>query len=276
VLPSLFSLAVATDGLMPRAWIAAAANMVACLKGGDDGRRFGVDHEGRWVNQQPGVTFVSPDIYTAHYRQVEARVLDSWCHLYTPKEGDTIVDVGAGIGEEAAVFSRLVGPSGRVIAIEAHPRTFACLEGMVARSEMSNVVAVQCAIADQDCVLRISNGALHVANSILDARGGFEITARSLDSLMAELQVTRIDLLKMNIEGAERAAMEGMAAVAPLVGHVAIECHDFVTDAGGGEQFRTMQFVMDAVRNFGFEVHRREAAAPWLRHTVYGRRAAET
>jgi hypothetical protein len=40
---------------------------------------------------------------------------------YNSKEGDVIVDVGTGAGEEALTFARVVGPGGKVICIEAHP-----------------------------------------------------------------------------------------------------------------------------------------------------------
>src|SRR5271154_2216517 len=43
---------------------------------------------------------------------------------YTPGVGDVVIDVGAGVGEEALTFSRAVGKHGRVICIEAHPRTY--------------------------------------------------------------------------------------------------------------------------------------------------------
>src|SRR5947207_6560342 len=64
-----------------------------------------------------------PDVLTA-----EAR--DLFLHEYTPQPGDVVLDVGAGIGAEALLFSRLVGPSGRVVSIEAHPATYERLVGL--------------------------------------------------------------------------------------------------------------------------------------------------
>ena len=52
---------------------------------------------------------------------------DYWFHLYKPRAGDTIVDIGAGRGEDVFAFSRAVGPGGRVWAIEPHPVSFAAL-----------------------------------------------------------------------------------------------------------------------------------------------------
>ena len=52
----------------------------------------------------------------------------SYCLRYQPKPGDTVVDVGAGMGDDTLVFSRMVGPSGRVFSFEAHPDNLRCLQ----------------------------------------------------------------------------------------------------------------------------------------------------
>ena len=269
----MFQIACAADRILPRQLIAAGANLLLQLRN-DDSRSFSVDSRGNWVNRQPAATFVSPDIYTSEYDQVRDRVLEYWCYGYTPKPGDTVVEIGAGIGEEAVIFSHLVGPEGRVIAVEAHPQTFACLEATIAQSGLANVVAVQCAITNEDGQITISDSNVHVANSVLDAGGGVTVRSRSLDSLLDELGVATVDLLKMNIEGAEQAAVKGMANSARRMRYVAISCHDFIADAGGSEQFRTREFIKAALRDHGFEIAQRtDAPHPWLRDTVFGRRA---
>lgn len=253
----------------PRPLLAAAGNVVMKLRG--DPRRFGVDHDGHWINIQPDATFVSPDIYTPYFRQIREGVLDYWCQFYRPHLGDTIIDVGAGIGEDAVVFSRLVGPKGKVISIEAHPDTFACLQATIDLSRLGNVVAVQCAIADADGTLTMSDESEHLANSVLKNGAGIVVPARSLDSLIHEIGIGEIALLKMNIEGAERAAMAGLSAIAPRIRNVAISCHDFVADSGAGDQFRTRSFVKQRLEELGFTIRQRENARhPWLRDTLFG------
>lgn len=262
------------DGLIPRRAIAAAANSLIRLRG-NDRRRFSVDRQGRWVNRQAEATFVSPDIFTAHFAQVQAAVLDNWCQYHTPGAGDQVIDIGAGIGEDAIVFSKLVGRAGRVIAVEAHPETFACLEQTIARSGAVNVVPVYCAIAERDGTLTIDDTKNHLANALVGHGQGIEVPAKTIDTLVAELGIERIDLLKMNIEGAERPAMLGMERSAAVTRHAAISCHDFVADVGGGDWFRTRAAVESALEGFDFVIHRRASAPhPWLRDTLYGERAA--
>lgn len=237
-------------------------------------QRFLVDDEGRWVNSQPEATVVSPTIHTTSYAAFHAWVLDNWCRGCLPKEGDIVIDAGAGIGEEAIIFSHLVGPKGRVISIEAHPSTFACLQETVRRSGLANVTPVCDALADEDGVATIADVGSHLTSSIVTGTGGKEVPARSLASLLAELNIREVALLKMNIEGAERLAVRGMAAAAARISNVCISCHDFLADRGGDEALRTKLEVAPMLESFGYRLETRPGHADaWVRDYFYGSRA---
>jgi FkbM family methyltransferase len=270
---AILKVAETADRLGFRSLVARAASLAYPRQ------QFEADSDGRWVNRQAEATFVSPTLHTADYTQIEASVLENWAWEYIPKVGDTIIDVGAGIGEEAVVFSRLVGPRGHVISIEAHPETFACLQGTIERSELRNVTAVNCAIADRDGELFMSAGPSHLGpshlmNTVLNGAGGTRVVARTLDSLTAELGLDGVDLLKMNIEGAEKMAVEGFDRLAPHVRHAAISCHDFVaTHFGGAAHYCTRNHVRAALEARGFTVRcRPDAAESWVRDYLYASR----
>ena len=227
--------------------------------------------DGVWIHHYRGARIphaapgraAPPDVFTA-----EAR--DLFLHGYTPHPGDVVFDVGAGIGAETLVFSRLVGPSGRVISLEAHPRTYERLVRLCRANALSNVTPLQIAAADRDGELTISDGDSHLRNTVLGS-GGTAVRARRLDALTRDLGIERIDLLKMNIEGAERPALEGLAGGIERVRHVCISCHDFLADAGGSQDMRTKAFVSDFLRAHGFRTSTRaDAAQPWTRDYVYG------
>jgi len=261
----------ALDAAGLRGLVAAAASGVYGLRSG--GRRsFSVDAAGRWVNRQPEATIVSPTIHTAGFGAFQAWVLDNWAWQYRPKAGDTVIDVGAGVGEEAVIFSKMTAPGGRVISIEAHPDTFACLQQTVAQSRLEGVTPLLCAVTEQDGTALIAERENHLSNSIVTGRGGQELPARSLDSLADELGLGEVALLKMNIEGAERMAVRGMTELARRTRHVAISCHDFISDDGGGEEFRTFHEVRSALEAQGFEITtRHDHPNPWTRYYLYGR-----
>lgn len=239
-------------------------------------QRFSTDAQGHWVNQQDEATIVSPLIHTARFGAYRDWVMDNWAWQYVPGAGDTIIDVGAGIGEEAVVFSQMVAPGGRVVAIEAHPETFACLQASVHRSGRTNVIPVSCAITEADGTVSIADTDNHIANSVMTQGGAKAISSRSLDSLANELGLGPVALLKMNIEGAERLAVQGMTQLAKRVRHVVVSCHDFVSDAGiGGDEFRTFAEVRQQLEALGFEITTRpDHAQPWTRYYLYGRNRA--
>lgn len=236
------------------------------------------DRDGDWVNWQRHGVFVSPNIHTSDAARVDEEVRDLWGERYMPKAGDIVFDVGAGIGEDTLSFSRLVGDRGRVVAIEAVPRTFRCLQKLVTRNGLRNVTVLPYALSDRRGTVRISTSEDHLGNSIMGVGegGSTEVAARSLDDVVAELGLGRIDLLKMNIEGAERLAIEGMTTSLPLVRHAVISCHDFLAkDLPAAERghFETREAVTRFFTQHGFELHGRgDDPRPWVRDYVYASR----
>lgn len=259
----LLQVAEALDRLGLRGMLAKVATPIY------SGHRFGVDRDGHWVNQQRQATIVSPQLHVTPYDKVHNWVLENWCWGYVPREGDTVIDVGAGIGEETVVFSKLVGRTGRVLSIEAHPDTFACLQETVRQSRLGNVQLIQCAIAEADGVTSIGTGDCHVANSILGG-GEISVPARSLDSLSNDLRLGEIAFLKMNIEGAERLAVKGMSEVFSQISALCISCHDFLADLGQSDDFRTKLEVRSALEEVGYRISQRPShPESWVRDYIY-------
>jgi hypothetical protein len=69
------------------------------------------------------------------------------------KPGDVFVDIGANVGYDSLLGSSLVGPLGRVIAIEASPTTFAELKKNIALNKSTNIRAVNVAVSDREGTL---------------------------------------------------------------------------------------------------------------------------
>lgn len=229
------------------------------------------DRQGDWVNWQRSGTIVSPTIHMRDMHSIEASVHDLWNYRYCPRAGDIVVDVGAGIGEETVIYSRLVGASGRVVAIEAHPHTFACLGKTIASSRLTNVTALNLAVTafPQD-VFITDDPERHMANAISERATDVRVHGRTLDSVLAEAGVERVDLLKMNIEGAEKPALAGMNETIAKTRFATISCHDFIADKGGPERMRTRSDVQAFLEKHGFDiVRRRTDARAWVRDYLY-------
>ena len=69
--------------------------------------------------------------------------------------GDWVIDIGANVGHYTKRFSDLVGPQGRVIAVEPVPDTFALLAANVLLFQYRNVTLLNLAASDQTTVVGI-------------------------------------------------------------------------------------------------------------------------
>jgi FkbM family methyltransferase len=182
---------------------------------------------------------------------------DYWLKHYRPKKGDVIIDIGAGRGEDSFTFSQEVGDAGRVIAIEASPRSFAILNTFCHLNRLNNVTALNVALMDNPGIVRIiEDESSWTKDSVLSGGepGGVEVRAVTLDNIYQESGLKHIAFIKMNIEGAERYALLGMEAVLRLTRHICVACHDFRSENGDGEQYRTRAFVECFLTNHGFSV----------------------
>jgi FkbM family methyltransferase len=234
-----------------------------------------VTFDGAWVHHYRDGTVVSGRIGADRPSGLVATTLDIFLDGIELHEGDTVIDVGAGIGEETLTFARLVGSTGRVVAIEAHPLTARCLRRNIDHDRAVSAEVVEVAIGDSEGVILISDaGGSSVANRI-GATSGLEVPLVTLDALADRLAIGDVALLKMNIEGAERAALGGMDELLKRVDHVCVSCHDFLADRKGPafDDMRTKADVRAHLERAGFEVRSRDAdPRPWVRDYLYGTR----
>jgi FkbM family methyltransferase len=200
-----------------------------------------------------------------------------WYKLYSPKPGDVIVDVGAGRGEDTLPFSKAVGPTGKVIAIEAQLASFELLKKLCVLNDLDNVVPVHAAVSDEDGVMyaETSNEGWRFDVVVDRSRASpcaAPVRGVTLDRLLSELRIDRLDFLKMNIEGAERRALLGARETARRTAFMCICCHDFRGDRGESDDFRTRDFTQQWLTDAGFRVADFAYRSPWERDHVHAKR----
>lgn len=129
-------------------------------------------------------------------------------------KGSTFVDIGANIGTYALWASRLVGPAGRIIALEPHPRTYAKLKFNILANEAGNIVVLNVAAAGEEgtALLRFDGGGNIGNASLLAGEAGapditVPITMRPLKALLESAGVARPDVIKVDVEGFEDQAL---------------------------------------------------------------------
>lgn len=146
----------------------------------------------------------------------------------------TVLDIGAHVGYYSRLASDIVGDKGRVIAFEPHPRNHAYLTRNVGQRD--NIRIIQVALAEEegtaelyDYLMMSASGSLNYDQSLRDTQmaqvsnldiapridGEFQpqvytVRTAAVDTLLAEEGVSQVDVIKMDIEGAEMGALRGM------------------------------------------------------------------
>ena len=110
--------------------------------------------------------------------------------------GDTVLELGCSIGYFTMLFSKLVGSEGSVIGYEVDPKRYEVLKRNVQRNNCNNIQIYNLAASDKSTNFTISSG---------DKQ--FEAESVKLDNHLNE----SIDVVKIDIEGAELNALDGMS-----------------------------------------------------------------
>ena len=121
--------------------------------------------------------------------------------------GDIVLDVGAYDGDTALIYSRRVGRKGRVMALEPSVGNYEKLVKRVRKRRLRNVTPLLLGAWSEDAVLRFKDGT--GASAKLGDDGNVEVVVTAVDALLADHQLPRVDVLKLDVEGAEKAALEG-------------------------------------------------------------------
>jgi FkbM family methyltransferase len=136
-----------------------------------------------------------------------------------------VVDVGAHIGMASLLFGHRY-PKARIIAVEPEPANFVALVRNT--SPYKNIVPVQAALWKEDGEVRLGKSSAHPKGAFAIAEDGDQrVRAVTMETLMRENELSTIDFLKVDIEGAEREVFQNCAWI-KNVGVMAIELHDRV------------------------------------------------
>ena len=141
--------------------------------------------------------------------------------------GFVACDIGANIGTYTVPLSRLVGPTGHVLAFEPNRPTCACLRQNIRQNRLGNVTILRAAAGPEtgvaNLVVTANNfGEVHLAPAAFlslasEARdsattpGTARVAVTTVDSEVARLGLTRVDFIKIDVEGFELAALRGAA-----------------------------------------------------------------
>jgi len=158
-----------------------------------------------------------------------------------PRPGEVVVDGGACIGRHTLWLARAVGRQGKVIAVEPLPANFRMLRRNVRANRLSNVVCFPAALGATRGRVEIRfDYETSTASARRDLPGRAVVDQWSLDLLLAELAVTKVDIIKLDVEGMEIDALEGAqkTLAASPDARIVVEVHSHSRQPDGGCRLR--------------------------------------
>lgn len=157
------------------------------------------------------------NIYTIEGLYTTAADFDYYQHFYKVKEGDVVIDAGANVGNISLLFSNIIGKRGTVFCFEPDRYNIDFLkESFSLNTNLPNNWQVCDLLLWNENVQLDFQEVGTVGSSavwISDKNSVVKKTAVTLDSWYLNQDLSKIDFIKMDIEGAEIEALEGCVAI---------------------------------------------------------------
>jgi FkbM family methyltransferase len=165
-------------------------------------------------------------------------------------ENAVVLDVGACYGDSTLLFSKIVGKNGKVFAFEMSEKNIAILEKNIALNNASNVQIINKAVSNS------SNAELRYidsgpgSNLVEDKdQKTKNVTTVTIDDFCSKSHLDRLDLIKMDIEGAETLALEGASnAIEKYRPSLAIAIYH------GNDFFTIPNYLNNVLKNYKFYI----------------------
>jgi FkbM family methyltransferase len=154
------------------------------------------------------------DFLTFFFGSYERGILN-FLRLKILKPDMVVLDVGANIGHHTMFFSSYAK---KVLSFEPYPRVRAILEEKVKFNGISNVEIIPYGLSNQNQKLEYFEppttnsgvGSFQPDHYSKNSRSGLVLELLNGDELLRQMNVTKIDLVKIDVEGFEHYVLEGL------------------------------------------------------------------
>jgi FkbM family methyltransferase len=198
---------------------------------------------------------------------VMTRHEDDIIERFLPKQGDIVVDIGAHMGRYTIISSKRVGANGKVVAIEAHPGNFEMLKSNIKLNQLTNVIPLNYAAYSKETKIKLylpdeeSGYTMHhsiMSNYVFTKYKDktedkfVEVSANTLDYLLQLNEITDVNWVKIDVEGAEFEVLKGASNVLSKSKDIAllIEVHGKDTYEPIIESLRSYNFKIDFEKTY--------------------------
>lgn len=206
------------------------------------------------------------DCWGELYRQYVIEVYEKY---YKLKRGDIVVDAGTHIGVFTIKSAKVVGNEGKIIAIEPEPKNLNFLQRNIEANKLNNITVVPKGIWSKKGKLKLYLSKCIGRHSFFpqwaSSNKFIEVEVDTLDNILKELGVRRVNFIKMNVEGAEVEALKGMEETIKNNGDIklAIGAHHSVNGAVNGKwTYKTISRQLKE-KNFEVQITKEKTVYGW-------------
>jgi FkbM family methyltransferase len=150
-------------------------------------------------------------------RVFERRELAFFSQICRP--GMTVIDIGANVGVYTALAMHAVGPAGAIVSIEPHDESRRFLARTIAANANANIRphVFDCAASDHEGTGKLflnpenkADNRLYLSDQTPNMQSA-PVRLRTIDAVLDEVGITSVDILKIDVQGSELAAITGAA-----------------------------------------------------------------
>lgn len=201
---------------------------------------------GRGLRFDPGPSNVEYGVGSNEVPVQEA--LARWTGL-----GSTVFDIGANVGFFSVLAARLTGPGGRVVAFEPVDTNAGFIRRNAQLNDLDNISIIEKAVGATTghaalTLTRYSGGAvLSDAGAPPDATGTITVEVVCIDDLLADGSVPVPDVVKIDVEGAELAVLQGMTQTLSEHRPIVLCEIDDATDLGATQKLTSCLALLESL-----------------------------
>lgn len=161
------------------------------------------------VNLHPKDPVISGALALGVYETYQLDLFRSLVH-----KGMTVLDIGANVGLYSVIAAHLVGEGGVVASFEPETQNFEILKKNISDNGFKNIQPAQVAVADTEGELTLflskGNKGKHSLYKPSDTEGEQVVKTIVLDEWLEQHNIGKVDVIKIDIQGAEPRAFAGM------------------------------------------------------------------
>jgi len=126
------------------------------------------------------------------------------------RKGDVVIDIGANVGMFTVKAAKAVGEKGLVIAVEPHPENITLLYRNIERLKLQNVKVIRKALGSGKRKAKLFLATPGTSSLVEREEKPFLwVEVDTLDNLLSELRIRKVDLIKIDTEGSEVEILKG-------------------------------------------------------------------